>query len=104
MFSRQKLVDFVDKYARKCMDNETDVINYHHKFNNLAKVLVASGRITKRERNTIFWRGFNPEDQRTLRERLVPKQPNRLKGQAFNLKDVLEMVRAIFSGDDDFLL
>jgi hypothetical protein len=75
-FSKQKLVDFADKYARKCMSCETNVINYHRKFNNLAKVLVASGRITRGERNTIFWRGFHPEDKQTLRERLIAKQPN----------------------------
>ena len=30
--------------------------------------------------------------------------PNKLQGQAFDLKDVFNIARAIFSGDDDFLL
>jgi hypothetical protein len=103
-FSKQKLVDFTDKYARRPMTSETDVINYHRKFNNLAKILVTSGRITRGERNAIFWRGFHPDDQQSLRERLIAKQPNRPRGRAFELKDILETARAVFSGDDDFLL
>jgi len=103
-FSRQKLLDFANKYARKRMNDETDVINYHRQFNNKAKVLVRSGRITNGERNAIFWRGFHPDDRQALRERLIAKHPDNPKGQAFEIKDVLKSARAIFSGDDDFLL
>ena len=103
-FSKQKLVDFADKYARRPMTSETDVINYHRKFNNLAKILVTSGCITRGKRNAIFWRGFHPDDQQSLCERLIAKQPNRPRGRAFKLTDVLETARAVFSGDDDFLL
>jgi len=65
-FSKQKLLDFANKYARKRMNDETDVIHYHRQFNNLAKILVDSGRITKGKRNAIFWRGFHPDDQQAL--------------------------------------
>ena len=42
-FSKQKLVNFTDKYAQKHMDDETDVIRYHWQFNTLSKTLVDSG-------------------------------------------------------------
>jgi len=103
-FSRQKLAEFANKYARRCMNDETDVINYQCQFNNLAKVLVKSGRVTKRERNTTFWCGFHPDDQKALHERLIAKHPDQPRGQAFDLKDVLMTARAVFSGNDDFLL
>lgn len=45
-FSRQKLIDFANKYARKRMQDEADVINYHRQYNTLSKVLLDSGRIT----------------------------------------------------------
>ena len=103
-FSKQKLLDFANKYARKRMDDETDVINYHRKFNTLGKPLLDSGRITTGEYNTIFWCRFHPEDRQALHERLIAKQPDKLKGQAFSIKDVLKIARAVFLGDDDFLL
>jgi len=65
-FSRQKLVDFASKYARKRMEDETDVINYQRQFNAQSKVLLSTGRITVGERNALFWRGFHPDDQRAL--------------------------------------
>ena len=102
-FSKQKLLDFANKYARKRMDDKTDVINYHRKFNTLGKPLLDSGRITTGEYNAIFWRGFHPEDRQALHERLIAKQPDKLKGQAFSIKDVLKIARAVFLGDDDFL-
>jgi len=103
-FLRQKLINFATKYARKCMGDETDVINYQRQFNNQSKVLLGTGRITIGERNAIFWHGFHPEDQRALREHLIAMHPNMPQGQAFDLKDVFNIARAIFSGDDDFLL
>jgi len=103
-FSRQKLIDFAAKYARKRMGDETNVINYQRQFNAQSKVLLGTGRITVGERNAIFWRGFHPEDQRALYERLIAMHPNMPRGQAFDLKDVFNIARAIFSGDDDFLL
>ncbi len=102
-FSKQKLLDFANKYAWKRRNDKTDVIHYHCQFNNLAKILVNSGRITKGERNAIFWRGFHPDDQQALRERLIAKQPDKPKGQAFDLKDILKSARAVFSGDNNFL-
>jgi len=86
------------------MNDETDVINYHRQFNNLAKVLVKSGQITERECNTTFWCSFHPDDQKALHECLIAKHPDQPRGQAFDLKDVLKTARAIFSGDNDFLL
>jgi len=85
------------------MEEETDVINYHHEFNMLSKPLLEAGQITTSECNTFFWCGFHPEDHQALRERLIAKQPDRPKGQAFDLQDVLDMAIAIFSGDDDLL-
>ena len=102
-FSKQKLLDFANKYARKRMSDETDVINYQRKFNSLGKTLLESGRITKGEYNAIFWRGFHPEDRQELHERLIAKHPDKPKGQAFSIKEVLKIARAVFSGDDDFL-
>ena len=84
------------------MEEETDVINYHRDFNTLSKPLLEAGRITVGERNAIFWRGFHPDDRQALQGRLIAKQPDRPKGQAFDLQDVLQTARAIFSGDDDF--
>ena len=103
-FSKQKLLDFASKYARKRMSDETDVINYQRKFNSLGKTLLGSGRITKGEYNAIFWRRFHLEDCQELHERLIAKHPDKPKGQAFSIKDVLKIARAVFSGDDDFLL
>ena len=103
-FSRQKLVDFASKYAQKRMGDKTDIINYQCQFNAQSKVLLSTGRITVGERNAIFWRGFHPDDQQALRERLIAMHPNKPQGQAFNLKDIFDIARAIFSGDDDFLL
>jgi len=103
-FSRQKLAEFANKYARRRMNDETDIINYQHQFNNHTKVLVKSGRITERECNTTFWHGFHPDDQKVLHERLIAKHPDQPRGQAFDHKDVLRTARAVFSGDDDFIL
>jgi len=103
-FSRQKLAEFTNKYARRRMNDETDIINYQCQFNNLAKVLVKSGRITERECNTTFWHGFHPDDQKALHERLIAKHPDQPRGQVFDHKDVLRTARAVFSGDDNFIL
>ena len=102
-FSKQKLVKFVDKSARKRMRDEADVISYHRQFNASSKVLLDTGRVTTFELNAIYWRGFHPDDQRALHERLIAKQPERQRGRAFEIKDVFKIARAIFSGDDDFL-
>jgi len=85
------------------MEEETNMINYHREFNTLSKPLLEAGRITTSECNAFFWRGFHPEDHQALRECLIAKQPDRPKGQAFDLQDVLDMAIAIFSGDDDLL-
>jgi len=102
-FSKQKLLDFANKYARKRMSDETDVINYQRKFNSLSKTLLESGRITKGEYNAIFWCGFHPEDRQELHKHLIAKHLDKPKGQAFSIKEVLKIARAVFSGDDDFL-
>jgi len=101
-FLKQKLVDFVDKYARKRMDDEADVINYHRQFNTKGKFLLDSGRVTQGEFNAIFWRGFHREDRHALCERLIAKQPDRPQGRAFDIQDVLNIARAVFLGDNDF--
>jgi len=102
-FSKQKLLDFANKYTRKCMSDKTDVINYQRKFNSLSKTLLKSGRITKGEYNAIFWHRFHPEDQQELHKCLIAKHPDKPKGQAFSIKEVLKIARAVFSGDDNFL-
>jgi len=38
-----------------------------------------------------------------LHERLIAKHPDKPKGQAFSIKEVLKIARAVFSGDNDFL-
>ena len=60
--------------------------------------------MTERERNAIFWRGFHPDDQQALRERLIAMHPSKPTGEAFDLKDVFNIARAVFLGGDDFLL
>ena len=85
------------------MGDETDVINYQRKFNLLGKTLLDSGCITKGEYNAIFWCGFHLEDRQELHERLIAKHLDKPKGQAFSIKEVLKITRAIFSGDNDFL-
>jgi len=102
-FSKQKLLDFVNKYTCKHMGDETNVINYQHKFNSLGKTLLDLGHITKGEYNTIFWHGFHLEDQQELHKRLIAKHLDKPKGQAFSIKEVLKIARAVFSGDNDFL-
>ena len=102
-FSKQKLVELTNCSARLPMEEETDVINYHCDFNMLSKPLLEAGRITAGKRNAFFWHGFHPEDRQALHEHLITKQPNRPKGQAFNLQDVVDTAIAIFSGDDDLL-
>ena len=84
------------------MEEEADVINYHRDFNTLSKPLLEAGRITKGERNAIFWHSFHPDDRRALRERLIAKQPDKPNREAYDLQDVLQTAMAIFSGDDDF--
>jgi hypothetical protein len=103
-FSRQKLVEFANTYAQKCMGDETNVINYQQQFNVQSKVLLNIGRITEREHNAIFWHGFHPDDQQVLWEHLIAMHPSKPTGKAFKLKDVFNIMRAIFSGDNDFLL
>ena len=103
-YSKQKLLDFAKRYSRKCMEDETDVINYQRQFDTHSRSLLDSGRITVGERNAIFWRGFHPDDQQSLHERLIAKKPDKPKGKAFDFDDVFDTARAIFSGDDDFFL
>jgi len=102
-FSKQKLVELTNWSAGLPMEEETDVINYHCKFNLLSKPLLEAGQITTGKRNTFFWCGFHPKDHLALWEHFIAKQPDRPKGQAFDLQDVLDMAIAIFSGDDDLL-
>jgi hypothetical protein len=103
-YSKQKLQDFASRTARTLMADEQAVLKYYRSFNKLSKPLLDSGRITQGERDATFWCGFHPEDRKALRERLIAKQPDKPRGQAFDYKDVLKIARAIFSGDDDFLL
>jgi hypothetical protein len=86
------------------MQDESDIINYHHQFNTLSKVLLDSGWITRCKHNAIFWRGFHPTNQLTLCECLIAMNPSRPRGWAFDLQDVLETARVVFSGDDNFFL
>ena len=102
-FSKQKLVELTNRSAHLPMEEETDIINYQRDFNTLSKPLLEAGRITAGERNAFFWHGFHSDDQKALRERLIAKQPDRPKGQAFDFQDVLDTAIAIFSGDDDLL-
>ena len=86
------------------MGDKTDIINYQRQFNAQSKVLLNTGRMTERERNAIFWRGFHPDDQQALCKCLIAMHPSKPTGEAFDLKDVFNIVWAIFSGNDDFLL
>ena len=103
-FSKQRLVNYTDKSAQVPMKDEADVIDYHCNFNSLSKLLLDEGRITTGKHNTIFWRGFHPNNRQELYERLIAKKLDQPKGQAFDLQDVLHIARQIFSGDNDFLL
>ena len=37
-----------------------------------------------------------------LQEWLIAKKPDTLKGHAFNIKDILDTARAVFSSEDNF--
>ena len=102
--TKKMLIELAEDSAQSRMEYETDVIDYHRQFNTISKPLIDNGKITISERNILFWHGFHPEDRRALHERLIAKQPDNPRGQAFDLKDVFKTARAIFSGDDDFLL
>jgi hypothetical protein len=102
-FSKQKFVKFVDKSAWKCIRDEANIISYHCQFNASSKVLLDTSRVTTFELNTIYWRGFHPDNQHALYECLIAKQPERQRGRTFEIKDIFKIARAIFSGDDDFL-
>jgi hypothetical protein len=91
-FSRQKLIEFTNKYTTKHMQDETDIINYHRQFNTLSKILLDSSQITRHEHNAIFWQGFHPSNQLTLHKCLIAMHPSRPRGWAFDLQDILETV------------
>jgi hypothetical protein len=103
-YSKQKLLDLTNRSSGARMEDEGDVIRYYRAFNLLSKPLLDAGRITTGERNAAFLLGFHPEDVKALRERLIAKKPDTLKGRTFDIKDVLDTTRAIFSGDDDLFL
>ena len=103
-YSKQKLQDLASKTAALQMEDEGDVLKYYWDFNRLSKPLLDAGRITIGEWNATFWRGFHPDDREALHERLIAKKPDMPRGRAFDYKDVFEIARAVFSGDDDFFL
>jgi hypothetical protein len=82
------------------MEEEADIINYYHNFNTLSKPLLKARQMTEGKCNAIFWCGFHPDDQFALQGCLIAKQPDRPRGQVFDIQDVLQTARAIFSGDD----
>ena len=86
------------------MEDKGDVLKYYRDFNRLSKPLLDVGRITIGKRNATFWRGFHPDDREALYERLIAKKPDMPRGRAFDYKDVFEIARAVFSGDNDFFL
>ena len=97
--SLHKLQDFVRDSARTRMNEEQDVISYHRKFLMLSKHLYDAQEITPKERNTLFWRGFHPDDRAAMFSRLIARNPEQPRGQAFSLRDVLKIVRAVFTGN-----
>ena len=84
------------------MEDKGDVIKYYRNFNLLSKPLLDARRITTGERNAAFILGFHLDDRKVLRERLIAKKPDMPKGHAFDIKDILDTARAVFSSDDDF--
>jgi len=92
----------MNKMSALKMEDKGDVIKYYRNFNLLSKPLLNARRITTGERNAAFILGFHLDDRKALREWLIAKKPNTPKGRAFDIKDVLDTTRAIFSGDDDF--
>jgi hypothetical protein len=103
-YSKQKLLDFASCTARILMADKQVVLKYYWAFNKLSKPLLNSGRITQGKCNATFWCSFHPEDCKVLHKCLIAKQLDKPRGQAFDYKDILKITRAIFSGDNNFLL
>jgi hypothetical protein len=103
-YSKQKLLDFASCTTQILMADEQAVLKYYQAFNKLSKPLLDSSRITQGKHDATFWCSFHPEDCKALHEHLIAKQPDKPRGQAFDYKDILKITRAIFSGDNDFLL
>ena len=103
-YSKQKLLEFTGKTSNLQMKDEGDVIKYYRSFNLLSRPLLDTRRITTGECNVTFLSGFHLEDRKALWECLIAKKLDTLKGQAIDIKDILDTIRAIFSGDDDLFM
>ena len=101
-YSKQKLQELADNTTCAQMRDEGNVLKYYCKFYRLSKPLLDANQITVGEQNATFWNGFHPINCKALCKHLIAKKSDLLRGCAFDFKDVLETMQAIFSDDDDF--
>jgi len=76
-YSRQKLLEYIERSAQVSMKDESDVLKYYRNFNTLSKPLLDRTHMTIGEHNATFWLGFHPEDRQALHEWLIAKQPDK---------------------------
>src|SRR5712672_3201658 len=80
------------------MGREEDVITYFRKFLVLSKPLVDSVKLTSEDRNSLFWEGFHPDNQRHMEIRLLAQHPNHSDNNPFDYLDVYKTARAVCGG------
>ncbi|KAH9960603.1 hypothetical protein BC827DRAFT_1268006 [Russula dissimulans] len=85
------------------MYEEEDVLRYHRQFLLLSKPLYNNRSITPQQCNALFWRGFHPNDRAAMLSCLIAKHPEQPCRQAFDLKEVLKIALAIFTGDEPLM-
>jgi hypothetical protein len=103
-YTKQKLYEFVRYSARSRMLEEKDVLLYYRRFLMLSDPLLDSRRLTIDDRDTSFWRGFHPEDQKVLFPRLIAKHPDQPADTAFEFTDVYDVACAAFTGNQIYPL
>src|SRR5712671_1740693 len=97
-YSKTKLKAWIKNSSRKRMNGEEDVIAYYRKFMVLSKPLVDAVKLTSEDRNSLFWEGFHPDDQRRMEIRLLAQHPNHSDDDPFEYLDVYETARAVCGG------
>ena len=96
--TKEKLRALVRRSAKERMRDEEDVQNFYREFLVLSKPLVDAHRLTTRERNKAFWRGFHKKDRQKMRARLVANNPQRVATEHVAYEDIYQVAKATFSG------
>jgi hypothetical protein len=96
-YSKQRLYEYIRQHSQARIRDELDVLRYYRHFNFLTKSLLDSHRLTEEERDQAFWYGFHPEDRDLMTSRLIALQPQRRAGESFELAEIFDTARAVFS-------